>query len=126
MTASPRKVFVANRGEIALRIIEACDRLGIETVLGVSAFDKHSLPARRAGQTVVLGPSHASESYLNIDAVIHAAVSTGCTALHPGYGFLSERVALANACAANNLIFIGPRPEHLEILGDKLSARKVA
>ena len=126
MTTSPRKVFVANRGEIALRIIEACDRLGIDTVLGVSAFDKHSLPARRAGQTVVLGPSHASESYLNIDAVIHAAVSTGCTALHPGYGFLSERVALANACAENNLIFIGPRPEHLEILGDKLSARKVA
>ncbi|HWK61560.1 MAG TPA: biotin carboxylase N-terminal domain-containing protein [Eoetvoesiella sp.] len=124
--AKPRKVFVANRGEIALRIIEACDRLGIDTVLGVSAFDKNSLPARRAGQTVVLGPSHASESYLNVDAVVHAAVATGCTALHPGYGFLSERVSLAQACADNDLIFIGPQPEHLDILGDKLSARRVA
>ncbi|ROT45786.1 acetyl/propionyl/methylcrotonyl-CoA carboxylase subunit alpha [Pusillimonas sp. NJUB218] len=124
--AKHRKVFVANRGEIALRIIEACDRLGIETVLGVSAFDKDSLPAQRAGQTVVLGPSHASNSYLNVGAVTHAAIHTGCTALHPGYGFLSERVSLARACAENNLIFIGPRPEHLEVLGDKLSARRVA
>ncbi|WP_397475899.1 acetyl/propionyl/methylcrotonyl-CoA carboxylase subunit alpha [Pusillimonas sp.] len=125
-TGAPCKVFVANRGEIALRIIEACDRLGFATVLGVSEFDQHSLPARRAGRTVVLGPAHASKSYLNVDAVIHAAVATGCTALHPGYGFLSERIELARACADNGLIFVGPNPEHLEILGDKLSAREAA
>lgn len=120
------RVFVANRGEIALRIIEACDRLGFETVLGVSEFDRNSLPARRAGRTVVLGPAHASRSYLDVGAVVHAAVATGCAAVHPGYGFLSERVELAHACADNGLIFVGPDPHHLQILGDKLSAREVA
>ncbi len=123
---SRQKVFVANRGEIALRIIEACDRLGVDTVLGVSAADKDTLAARRAGQTVVLGPARATQSYLSIDAVVHAAVSTGCTAVHPGYGFLSERADFARLCAENGLIFVGPRPEHLEVLGDKLSARRVA
>jgi acetyl-CoA carboxylase biotin carboxylase subunit len=124
---TPRhKVFVANRGEIALRIVEACDRLGVETVLGVSEADRDTLAARRAGQTVVLGPARATQSYLSIDAVVHAAVATGCTAVHPGYGFLSERADFARLCAENGLIFVGPLPEHLEVLGDKLSARRVA
>lgn len=123
---APHKVFVANRGEIALRILDACDRLGIDTVLGVSQADRDSLPARRAGRTVVLGPAHAADSYLSIDATVQAAVSTGCTAVHPGYGFLSESVAFARCCAEQGLIFVGPRLEHLEILGDKLSARRVA
>jgi len=121
-----QRVFVANRGEIALRIIEACDRLNIETVLGVSGADRDMLAARRAGRTVVLGPPRAPESYLSIETVIHAAVATGCTAVHPGYGFLSERAAFARLCGENGLIFVGPRPEHLDILGDKLSARRVA
>src|SRR5262245_7175362 len=108
-------VFVANRGEIALRIIEACDRLGVETVLGVSEADKDTLAARRAGRAVVLGPARATNSYLCIDAVVHAAVATGCTAVHPGYGFLSERADFARMCAENGLIFVGPRPEHLEV-----------
>lgn len=120
------KVFVANRGEIALRIIEACDRLGVDTVLGVSEADRDTLAARRAGRTVVLGPARASQSYLSTDVVVHAAVASGCTAVHPGYGFLSERAEFARLCADNGLIFVGPRPEHLEILGDKLSARRVA
>jgi len=120
------KVFVANRGEIALRILDACDRLGVDTVLGVSAADRDTLPARRAGRVVVLGPAHATQSYLSGEAVVHAAVATGCTAVHPGYGFLSERAEFARMCLAEGLIFVGPRPEHLEMLGDKLSARRVA
>jgi acetyl-CoA carboxylase biotin carboxylase subunit len=120
------KVFIANRGEIALRIIDACDRLGLETVLGVSVADRESLPARRAGRAVTLGHAHASESYLNAATVMHAAVATGCTALHPGYGFLSERSDVARLCADNAITFIGPRPDQLDALGDKLSARRLA
>lgn len=120
------RVFVANRGEIALRVIDACDRLGFETVLGVSEADRQTLPARRAGRTVTLGGPRAADSYLHQAAVIHAAVATGCTGVHPGYGFLSERAEFARACAAEGLTFIGPRPEHLEVLGDKLSARRLA
>jgi len=121
-----QRVFVANRGEIALRIIDACDRLGFETVLGVSLADKESLPARRAVKTVVLGGPRAAESYLNVPAVVHAAVASGCTAVHPGYGFLSERADFARLCAENGLVFVGPRPEQLEALGDKISARRLA
>lgn len=121
-----QRVFVANRGEIALRIIEACDRLGFETVLGVSSADRDTLAARRAGQVVVLGGPHATGSYLSIPSVLHTAVSTGCTAVHPGYGFLSERPDFARECAANGLTFVGPSPEALEALGDKLSARELA
>lgn len=121
-----QRVFVANRGEIALRVIDACDRLGFETVLGVSLADKESLPARRAVKTVVLGGPRAAESYLNVPAVVHAAVASGCTAVHPGYGFLSERADFARLCAENGLVFVGPRPEQLEALGDKISARRLA
>lgn len=121
-----QQVFVANRGEIALRVIEACDRLGVPTVLGVSQADQDTLAARRASRTVVLGPARAPQSYLSQDTVVHAAVETGCTAVHPGYGFLSERADFARLCAQNGLTFVGPKPEHLETLGDKLSARRVA
>ncbi len=121
-----QRVFVANRGEIAVRIIEACDRLGYETVLGVSLADRTSLAARRAGRVVVLGGPQSRDSYLSVDAVLHAAVETGCTALHPGYGFLSERSDLARGCADNDIVFVGPSPEALEALGDKLSARALA
>lgn len=121
-----QRVFVANRGEIALRIIDACDRLGFETVLGVSAADRESLPARRAGRVVTLGGPRAAESYLNIPAVVHAALATGCSAVHPGYGFLSEREDFAHLCGEEGLVFIGPRPEQLQALGDKISARRLA
>jgi acetyl-CoA carboxylase biotin carboxylase subunit len=121
-----QRIFVANRGEIALRIIEACDRLGFETVLGVSTADRDSLGAKRATRTVVLGGPQPRDSYLSVPAVVHAAVATGCTALHPGYGFLSERSELARACAENGITFIGPSPEALDALGDKLSARALA
>jgi acetyl-CoA carboxylase biotin carboxylase subunit len=118
--------FIANRGEIALRIIEACDRLGFETVLGVSKGDVDTLGARRAGRVVVLGAAHATESYLSEGAVVQAALSTGCTLLHPGYGFLSERPAFARMCLENGIGFVGPDPLALESLGDKLSARELA
>lgn len=121
-----QRVFVANRGEIALRIIDACDRLGFATVLGVSSADRESLPAQRAGRVVTLGGPRAADSYLNVPAVVHAAVATGCTAVHPGYGFLSEREDFARLCAGNGLVFIGPRPEQLRALGDKISARRLA
>lgn len=120
------RVFVANRGEIALRIIDACDRLGFETVLGVSKADVTTLGARRAGQVVVLGGPHASESYLAQSTVVQAAISTGCTLLHPGYGFLSEQPAFARLCAEHGITFVGPDVHALEALGDKLSARALA
>ncbi|MYU22568.1 biotin carboxylase N-terminal domain-containing protein [Streptomyces sp. SID8352] len=120
------RIFIANRGEIAVRIIEACERLGFETVLGVSSADTTTLGARRATRSVVLGGPQSRDSYLSVAGVVHAAVETGCTALHPGYGFLSERADLARACAENGIVFIGPSPEALESLGDKLSARAMA
>jgi len=123
---SARRIFIANRGEIAVRVIEACQRLGIETVLGVSTADKETLGARRATRTVTLGGARSGESYLNQAAIIHAARMTGCQAVHPGYGFLSERADFARLCNENNLVFIGATPEQLETLGDKLSARAFA
>ncbi len=123
--AVPR-IFVANRGEIACRIIEACDRLGFETVLGASQPDMGSLSARRAGRAVCLGAAASVSSYLDVKTVVHAALATGCTALHPGYGFLSERAELARLCAEHGIVFVGPTPEQLDALGDKLSARRLA
>ena len=120
------RVFVANRGEIAVRIIDACDRLGFETVLGVSSADKDTLATRRAGRVLALGGPRATDSYLLMPAVLHAAIETGCTALHPGYGFLSEQPEFARQCAENGLTFIGPSPEALDALGDKLKARALA
>lgn len=120
------RLFVANRGEIALRIIRAAHSLGIETVLGASAADRDSRWAQEAGRTVVLGPAPARESYLNPNLVVHAALATECTALHPGYGFLSERPDLAQLCADNGIAFIGPSAESIRAVGDKLSAKALA
>lgn len=121
-----RRIFIANRGEIAVRIIRTARDLGIETVLGVSSADAESLGARLATRAVVLGPPPSKDSYLNLGAVIEAAKGTGCDALHPGYGFLSENRALAEACAALGILFIGPAPENLAAVGDKLTARSHA
>jgi acetyl-CoA carboxylase, biotin carboxylase subunit len=121
-----RRVLVANRGEIAVRVIRTCRRLGIETVLTVSDADAGSLPARLADQVVPIGPGPAGASYLNVDGVVRAAVAAGADAVHPGYGFLSENARLARACAAAGIVFIGPDPETLEATGDKLAAREHA
>ena len=121
-----RRVLVANRGEIAARVIRTCRRLGIETVLAVSDADAGSRPARLADMTVRIGPAPAAASYLNVQAIIGAALSAGAEAIHPGYGFLSENARLARACAAAGIVFIGPAAETLEATGDKLAAREHA
>ncbi len=120
------RVFVANRGEIALRIVTACRELGLESVLGVSDPDRASLAARAADRVVCIGPARATDSYLRVDTLVWAAKKTGCEALHPGYGFLSERYELAEACERNGLIFIGPSPECIRDMGNKLLARRIA
>ena len=117
------RIFIANRGEIAVRIIRTARALGIETVIGVSAADGDTLGARLATRSIVLGPAPSKDSYLRGAAVVHAAKQTGCDAIHPGYGFLSENGALATSCAAEGLIFIGPSPDNLASVGDKLTAR---
>lgn len=121
-----RRVFVANRGEIAVRIIRAAHALGIETVQAVSAADEDSLAARMSDRTVVLGPAQSKNSYLDARLLIHAATQTQCDALHPGYGFLSERAELANLCSENDITFVGPTADTIEALGDKLRARAIA
>ena len=121
-----RRVLVANRGEIAVRVIRTCRGLGIETVLTVSDADAGSRPARLADKTIRIGPAPAPASYLNVDAVAGAALAAGADAVHPGYGFLSENARLARACAAAGVVFIGPAPQTLEATGDKLAAREHA
>jgi len=122
-----RRVLIANRGEIAVRVIGTCQRLGIETVLAVSEADADSVPARLADRTIPLGPAGGgqglAETYLSVEAVVGAAVAAGADAIHPGYGFLAENPRLARACEAAGIIFIGPGPEVLEAAGDKLAAR---
>ena len=120
------RVLVANRGEIAVRIIRACQSLGIETVAAVSEADRESLAAKIAGRAICIGPPRSSDSYLKPELLVAAARGTGCDALHPGYGFLSERAELAQACADNNVTFIGPSAENITKMGDKLEARQIA
>lgn len=123
---SIKRLFVANRGEIALRIVRAAQSLGIETVLAVSAADIDSAAGRLADRTVVLGPPSAAKSYLDPRLVVHAARETGCDGLHPGYGFLSERAILPRLCADHGIAFVGPEPDVIDALGDKLRARAMA
>jgi acetyl-CoA carboxylase biotin carboxylase subunit len=121
-----RRILIANRGEIAARVIRTCRRLGIETVLTVSDADAGSRPARLADRTVRIGPAPAPASYLDVDAVVGAALAAGADAIHPGYGFVSENPLLARACAAAGVVFIGPSAETLINTGDKLAARERA
>jgi acetyl-CoA carboxylase biotin carboxylase subunit len=121
-----KRVLVANRGEIALRVIRSCHALNIETVLAASIVDRDSLPARIAGRVVCIGPGEASKSYLSIPALIHTALATGCDALHPGYGFLSESEDLVKACDDAGICFIGPTAQQIFTMGNKLEARKLA
>ncbi len=121
-----RRLLVANRGEIAARVIRTCARLGIESVPAASDADLDSLPARCADRVVRLGPAPAAQSYLDPAAVVRAAVVVGADAVHPGYGFLSENPALATACAEAGIVFVGPTVASLDAVGDKLTARSHA
>jgi len=120
------RVLIANRSEIAVRIIRACRLLGIETVVAVSEADRESLAAELADRAVCIGPSPAGESYLKLETIVTAACGTGADAIHPGYGFLAEQPELPEACQKYGLIFIGPTAENIRAMGDKLQARKTA
>jgi len=120
------QVLIANRGEIAVRIIKACNELGIKTVLTVSEADRESLPAKMADRTVCIGPARSADSYLQVQSVISAAIGSGCEAIHPGYGFLCERPELAEACERYGLTFIGPTIDNIKKMGDKEIARRTA
>ena len=119
------KLFIANRGEIALRIIRTCRRLGVRTVLACSEADRGSLPVRYADERYPLNGSTPAETYLNVPKLVQAAVNTGCEAVHPGYGFLSEDPSFVEACEANDLTFVGPSSRTLAKLGNKIQARSV-
>ncbi|NOX20734.1 MAG: acetyl-CoA carboxylase biotin carboxylase subunit [Nitrospirae bacterium] len=120
-----RKVLIANRGEIAVRIIRACRELGIKTVAVYSEADRESMHVRLADEAVCIGPASAQQSYLNIPAIISAAEITDAEAIHPGYGFLSENSQFAEACTRSGIVFIGPRPENIKVGGDKARARQI-
>jgi len=119
-----KKILIANRGEIALRVICACKELGIETVAVYSEADRYSLHVRFADEAVCIGPPRSADSYLNVASIISAAEITGAEAIHPGYGFLAESSYFAEVCQASNLTFIGPRPEVMRMMGDKNQARR--
>ena len=119
-----KKILIANRGEIALRVIIACRELGIRTVAVYSEADENSLHVRYADEDVCIGPPRSTDSYLNVPAIISAAEITGADAIHPGYGFLSESAYLAEVCEACHIRFIGPDPNVIRLLGDKAKARR--
>jgi len=118
-----KKVLIANRGEIALRVIRACRELGVKAVIAYSDADRDSLPVKMADERVCIGPGPSSKSYLHIPNIISAALLTGCEAIHPGYGFLSENPSFAEICADVGLVFIGPPPSAMVQMGDKVQAR---
>ena len=121
-----QKVLIANRGEIALRVLRACKELGISTVAVYSTADRNAMHVRMADESVCIGPPPARDSYLNIPSILAACEITGADAVHPGYGFLSENARFAEILAAHNVAFIGPSPEHLRIMGDKIEAKRTA
>src|SRR5213595_230570 len=120
-----KKILIANRGEIALRVIYACRELGVRTVAVYSEADENSLHVRFADEDVCIGPARSAESYLSVPAIISAAEITGADAIHPGYGFLSESAYLAEVCEACHIKFIGPDPQVIRLMGDKARARRV-
>src|SRR5689334_9810109 len=121
-----KKLLIANRGEIAVRIIRAARELGIRTVQVHSTADTESLAVKLADQAVVIGPPQAAKSYLKIPAIIDAAKQTGADAVHPGYGFLAENAEFADACAVAGLTFVGPSADAIRMMGDKVAARQAA
>lgn len=119
-----KKILIANRGEIALRVIRACREMGIETVAVHSTADANAMAVRMADESVCIGPASARDSYLNIPAILTAASVTGADAIHPGYGFLSENANFARMVEEHGFTFIGPKPEHIDAMGDKVVAKK--
>src|ERR1051325_5128159 len=119
-----RKILIANRGEIACRIIWTCKEMGIGTVAVHSEVDRDSLHVRFADESVCIGPAPSSQSYLNIPAIISAAEIFNVDAIHPGYGFLAESAYFAEICEACNIKFIGPRPDIIQLMGEKVAARR--
>src|SRR5207237_10220216 len=121
-----KKILIANRGEIALRIIRACRELGIATVAVHSTADANALHVRFADEAVCIGPPPSKESYLNVPAILSAAEITRADAIHPGYGFLSENADFAEVCESCKIRFIGPRPRVIRLMGNKVRAREAA
>lgn len=121
-----KRLLIANRGEIAVRVIRACQELGIETVQVVSSADRESMAAMMADRTLCIGPAEAAKSYLNIDALLMAAEVTGADAVHPGYGFLSESSEFSRRCMEVGLTFVGPTPDNIARMGNKIEARRIA
>jgi acetyl-CoA carboxylase biotin carboxylase subunit len=119
-----QKILIANRGEIALRVQRACRELGIPTVAVHSTADAEAMHVRLADESVCIGPPPARDSYLNVPSILSAASITGADAIHPGYGFLSENASFAEAVEAHGLTFIGPAPDHIRMMGDKIAARE--
>ena len=120
------KILIANRGEIALRVLRACKELGVATVAVHSTADADAMHVRLADESVCIGPPPSKDSYLNIPALLAACEITGADAVHPGYGFLSENARFAEILADHNLHFIGPKAEHIRLMGDKIEAKKTA
>jgi propionyl-CoA carboxylase alpha chain len=132
MTKSPAhkglfsKILIANRGEVAVRIIRTCRRLGIATVVVYSEADAGSLAVEMADESVLIGPAPAAQSYLVAEKIIAACRATGAEAVHPGFGFLSERADFARACAEAGIVFIGPNPHAIDAMGDKIASKRLA
>ena len=119
------KVLIANRGEIAVRIIRACRELGIQTVAVYSEADQEALHTQLADEAICIGPAKATDSYLNVQAVLSAAIVTNAEAIHPGFGFLSENSQFASMCEECNITFIGPKAETIDAMGNKINARQL-
>ncbi|MCJ7578918.1 MAG: ATP-grasp domain-containing protein, partial [Candidatus Aminicenantes bacterium] len=119
-----KKILIANRGEIATRIIKGCREMGISPVAVYSDVDRKSLHVQNADEAVNIGPGPAVESYLNVDSIIQAALKTGAEAIHPGYGFLSENAGFARRCEDEKIVFIGPNSKSMELVGDKIRSRQ--
>src|SRR5471030_664854 len=120
------KILIANRGEIALRVLRACKELGISTVAVHSTADEDAMHVRLADESVCIGPPAAKDSYLNVPALLSACEITGADAVHPGYGFLAENARFAEILEEHSIHFIGPKPSHIRLMGDKIEAKRTA